>query len=198
MKSTTIYVCILFGVLASIHLPQTAAVCCAKKWPLKCCGARSSDLRTGPRGCNIFCCNCDGGRCIWDGMTQHQIFHQIVEATYDGLWGRNTCFRAAYHNDKNIDKLDKHIRHQKLQARWDRSAKKDSEAELLFSNVDINEDNFISIEEAEIFFEKQNQHNRTIKRRNANNFFVRQEIRKMDSNRDGLISPPEFDESLRN
>ena len=133
-------------------------------------------------------------------MTQHQIFTQIVEATYDDIWGRNTCFRAAYHNDKAIDKLDKHIRHLKLQDRniWKRSTKNDSEAELLFSNVDINEDNFISIEEADIFFEKQNHHNRTIKRRSANNFFVRQEIRKMDSNHDGLISPSEFDESLRN
>ena len=86
----------------------------------------------------------------------------------------------------------------KRSAMFDISTKYNNEAELLFSRVDINGDEFISTKEAEIFFGKQDHHNRTNKRRSANNFFVGEEIRKMDENRDGLLSSSEFDESLGN
>ena len=192
MKLAAIHVCTSFGVMVSILLPQAAAVCCAGRWPFRCCGAHYSERHSG---CNIFCCNCDGGKCLGEGMTKNQMSNAIRYAKdHDHKW-KGRCFEAAEY-DQNESFFPLNL--WKRSARFDISAKYNNEAELLFSKVDINGDDYISTEEAEIFFEKQDHYNRTNKRRSANNFFVGEEIRKMDENRDGLLSPSEFDESLRN
>ena len=128
-------------------------------------------------------------------MTKKQLLNAEAYAFHhDHDVQKSNCFQDARFGDDN------HFGAYfgKRSARFDISAKYHHEAGNLFSKVDINGDDFISIEEAENFFEKQGHHNRTNKRRSASNFFFGEEIRKMDENRDGLLSPSEFDESLRN
>ena len=66
-----------------------------------------------------------------------------------------------------------------------------SHAEKIFQRVDIDGDNAITTEEAEVYFE-----NHKYLKRNTN-IKISREIKEMDINDDGLITPEEFDESLQ-
>ena len=63
------------------------------------------------------------------------------------------------------------------------------EAEMLFRNIDINGNNAINMEEADAYA------NTRFKR--SSSFSLGNELRIMDTNNDGIISPDEFDESLK-
>ena len=66
-----------------------------------------------------------------------------------------------------------------------------SGAEKLFEIVDENRDNNVTMVEAGRYFQKQKYFKRTI------NFQIELEFKKIDVNNDGIISPAEFDESLK-
>ena len=67
---------------------------------------------------------------------------------------------------------------------------KDSMADKMFKEIDIDGNNNISIHEANNFIE-----NSTKSKKRAT-FSLEKEFAKMDENNDGIISPSEFDESL--
>ena len=192
MKAAAV-VCVVFGAILPIFLPQTVADCCLG-WPWKCHGARVGiELPAGAvGGCNIFCCNCNGGCSSWYPDCLHW-YYPCALRRLQHLHDHDTPEMLDQMTMIQLSK-DQMI---KRSARFGMSVNYNNEAERAFSKVDINGDKFISIEEAEIFFEKQD-HNSTTIKRSANNFFVWKEIGKLDENRDGLISPQEFDESLRN
>ena len=66
------------------------------------------------------------------------------------------------------------------------------EADTLFKSIDTSGNNAISDEEATIYFET------TSKYRQSSIFSLKKELDKMDINNDGVISPNEFDDSLKN
>ena len=229
MKLAAIHICTWLWVMVSILSPQAAAVCCSgvyfggvqgvtvtarrflpgasnlKKG--RCCGAHRSGAysvyRSADDGCNIFCCNCDGGKCLGQGMTDDQ----RAKAARLALWRSKNMFEymeiyqyGSYEERIHMDGSDQKWKAQCFDYSnyrpfiyWNEG----DEARILFSRGDINGDEFISIEEAEIFFEKQYHHNGTSLRRRVGNFWVGEEIKKMDRNQDGVLSPSEFDESLR-
>ena len=66
-----------------------------------------------------------------------------------------------------------------------------SKAEQLFHEVDADESRNITIDEADQYLKNQSQYKRDT------TFSLFDEIEKMDKNKDGIISPFEFDNSLR-
>ena len=65
-----------------------------------------------------------------------------------------------------------------------------SKAQELFNEVDSDGSRNITIDEADQYLKSQSQYKRDTK------FSLRDEIEKMDTNEDGIISPFEFDSSL--
>ena len=164
-------VSVLFGAILPILLPQSVAVCCRFNL-FSCCGYHP---------CNIFCCNCGGppkcdrgGNC---GICSHPMCqHKRYQDSFFIKWGkRETKPRTPIHLQKGNT----------------------NDTEERFAMVDINRDKFISIEEADIFFKAQEKKHYPIKR-SANSFDVMEEIIKLDTNGDGLLSPKEFDDDLQN
>ena len=66
------------------------------------------------------------------------------------------------------------------------------EADMLFKSVDTNGNNAITNEEAIVYLETNGKFKR------STTFSIHNELRKMDINIDGKISPNEFDDSLLN
>ena len=64
------------------------------------------------------------------------------------------------------------------------------EAKMLFGSIDIDGNNAITNDEAATYFESNPKFER------STSFSLDHELRKMDTNNDGMISPNEFDESL--
>ena len=65
-----------------------------------------------------------------------------------------------------------------------------SKARELFNEVDADGSQNITIDEADHYLKRQSQYKRETK------FSIRDEIEKMDENKDGIILPLEFDSSL--
>ena len=65
-----------------------------------------------------------------------------------------------------------------------------SKAYMLFKSIDINGDNAINNEEASSYLETGTKFKR------SSIFSITNELRKMDIDNDGMISPYEFDDSL--
>ena len=63
-------------------------------------------------------------------------------------------------------------------------------ADTHFRTIDIDGSNGITLEEAKMYLK-----NKTKLKRNVE-ISIQKDIRKMDTNNDGIISPQEFDESL--
>ena len=64
------------------------------------------------------------------------------------------------------------------------------EADMLFKSIDVNGNNAITNEEAANYLET------SLKIKRSATFSIHNELRKMDINNDGIISPNEFDDSL--
>ena len=64
------------------------------------------------------------------------------------------------------------------------------EADILFKRIDINGDNAINNEEASSYLETGTRSKR------SSSFSITNELKKMDIDNDGIISPYEFDDSL--
>ena len=65
------------------------------------------------------------------------------------------------------------------------------EAEQLFKSIDINGNNAINMEEANSYI------NNSTRFKRSSSFAIGQELRIIDTNNDGIISPDEFDVSLK-
>ena len=82
--------------------------------------------------------------------------------------------------------------HGKKRSIGNESERYSRDAKFHFKTIDMNNDNFLTMDEARSHFEKHEGHKRII----ANN--LETGIRKIDLNNDGLVSLEEFDETLTN
>ena len=162
----------------------------------------------------MFCCNCDGG------CDQHYCDHQARYAAeafdYETEFENQAYENDGHHWEKhpsppgesllektlhiNLDAIKKGVKKKIfsiLGIKKDRKRSYDNEAEKQFARVDTNHDKFISIEEAERFFQMPERKYYPMKR-DATSFDIQEEMRKLDENGDGFLSPNEFDESLQN
>ena len=89
------------------------------------------------------------------------------------------------------------IRRDGMAKRYSRSIANETErylgdANVYFKTIDIDNDNFLTTEEAQAHFEKHTGNKRSIVEP------WEQGVKELDVNKDGMISPEEFDESLKN
>ena len=131
-----------------------------------CCGCGA---------CNIFCCNCADGckKGWWD----------VWRGT---KWTKGKTFRCERERKKNWGKprfYDPHKR--EINSYYSNS----KELEL-FNEVDADGSRNLTIDEADQYLKSQSQYKRDTK------FSLKDEIEKVDTNEDGIISPFEFDSSL--
>ena len=139
----------------------------------ECCGGSNDcnggNMCCGCGSCNMFCCNCDHGcnRDYWNGYLSKKY------PNYKGPYGPGTCW------------------HRKKRDIVNTSRNVSLAAGLLFKKVDIDGNNAITIGEANSYLT-----NKT-RVKKSTTFSIDHELIRMDRNRDGIISPGEFDVSLK-
>ena len=169
---------LLYGAILCLsitgRLKPTKAYCCPGTFSH--CGS----FCCGNGACNIFCCNCGcGKKCGCQGMMEMK--NIWTEAGRPNKW-------------KYL--LEK-IRRDGMAKRYSRSIANETErflsdAHVYFKTIDINNDNFLTMEEAKVHFEKHPGNKRSIVEP------WEQGVKELDVNNDGMISPVEFDETLKN
>ena len=134
-----------------------------------CCGCGS---------CNIFCCNCGNG-CNWgyayEKFRDEDELHDYHEYL---IW-------------QGVETIESNCGHKKREIMATTYQNDSLDADKLFKSIDINGNNAINIKEAAAYLK-----NSTVSKRSAS-FSLGHELSRMDTNNDGIISPDEFDESLK-
>ena len=142
----------------------------------ECCSGSAYDDKHRTHGfpCKSFCCGC--GPCnifccnCADGCKKS---YWDFWKTYNAYWLKGKTFRCRHKKKRQIDSYYSY-----------------SKAQELFNEVDADGSRNITIDEANQYLKSQYQYKRDIK------FTLRDEIDKMDENKDGIISPFEFDSLL--
>ena len=139
----------------------------------------------GCGGCNIFCCNCNNG-CSLEWWHVKSYVKQE-----DGYEPDLVQKQGGHKTDGEYDhiKVCDHWRRKRMTSTANRNISE--EAMNMFKEIDLDQSMTISLQEANDFLEIQKPSKRSI-----TFFSLEQEIRKMDTNHDDLISPKEFDNSL--
>ena len=182
---------LLYGAILCLsitgRLKPTKAYCCPGTFSH--CGS----FCCGNGACNIFCCNCGcGKKCGCQGMNDMEIIwmesgrpkwkigkYLWAKMCRDGLVRRN-CQNA---NETEFQSPEIYSEYFERYSR---------DANVYFKTIDTDNDNFLTMEEAKVHFEKHTGNKRSIVEP------WEQGVKELDVNNDGMISPEEFDESLKN
>ena len=171
----------ILGVFMIFASTQLNGECCTNhNWEYCdnwCCGCGA---------CNIFCCNCaDGCNLHWwhNSIYMHTTppYGAVWDPTFPGDW---TNWLEAHGHEKSCTHRRKRmVSNTKRNSTW--------EALNLFKSIDVDENNTICTGEAYAYFK-----NQTNIKRSITYSQLEKDMKIMDKNNDGLISPGEFDNNL--